>query len=165
MRDTDASEVADRLDEEADELEQRSEELEQRTKDVAQAWQNKRADPNVPGAPPDDDEDSDDDEDDGWDDPDEDDEDEDDEDDEDDVVSGQRALAGASARRRPPAELGLTGRSAPVPLLVDQHDAQQFGAVDGLDPELVGEIGHRRVVVALRTARSMICSSSLAARS
>lgn len=81
MRDTDARELADRLDEEVADLEHRSEELEQRTKDVAQDWQKKRSDPSVPGAPPDDDEDSDDDDEaDGWDDPDEEEDDDEDED-------------------------------------------------------------------------------------
>ena len=82
MRDTESRELADRLDQEADDLEQRSEELEHRTKEVAKAWAQKRADPKVPGAPPEDDDEGDDD--DGWDDPDEeDDEDEDEDEDED----------------------------------------------------------------------------------
>jgi hypothetical protein len=78
MRDSEARELADRLDEEADGLERRSELLEQHTKDVANEWAHRSSDPKVPGAPPeDDDEDSDYDYDDddehgeGWDDPDE----------------------------------------------------------------------------------------------
>ena len=80
MRDTDAKELADRLDEEAGDLEHRSDEVEQHTKDVAQEWAQKRSDPKVPGAPPEDDDDNDsddDDEGDGWDDPEDEDDDED----------------------------------------------------------------------------------------
>lgn len=87
MRDTEARELADRLDEEADDLERGSEKLEHRTKDVAREWAQKRSDPSVPGAPPDDDDEDDDkdeDDGDGWDDPDEDeDKDEDEDEDED----------------------------------------------------------------------------------
>ena len=84
MRDTEARELADRLDEEADE--HRSKKLERRTEEVARDWAQKRSDPNVPGAPPeDDDDDSDEDEDDdGWDDPDEDEDKDEDEDEDDD---------------------------------------------------------------------------------
>jgi hypothetical protein len=81
MWDTEARELADRLDEEAHDLERHSDEVEQRTKDVAKEWAQKRSDPKVPGAPPpdddDDDSDDDDDEGDGWDDPDDEDEDDD----------------------------------------------------------------------------------------
>jgi hypothetical protein len=84
MTDTEARELADRLDEEANGLERRSEKLEHRTKDVAREWAQKRSDPNVPGAPPEDDDDEDDDKDeddgDGWDDPDEDEDEDEDED-------------------------------------------------------------------------------------
>jgi hypothetical protein len=86
MMETDSKDLADRLDGEADELEHRSQELGQHTTDVAQEWEAKRRDPNVPGAPPDDDEDADDDDEDdgeGWDDPDEEDEDEDEDEDDD----------------------------------------------------------------------------------
>jgi hypothetical protein len=81
MTDTDAKELADRLDAEADDLEHRSAELEQHTKEVAREWAQRRSDPKVPGAPPeDDDEDLDEDEDDeGWDHPDEDEQEEEDE--------------------------------------------------------------------------------------
>ena len=76
MMETDSRDLANRLDQEADELEHRNQELGQRTADVAQEWESKRRDPNVPGAPPDDDDDYDDDDDEhdgeGWDDPDED---------------------------------------------------------------------------------------------
>jgi hypothetical protein len=52
MAETDPGELADHLEDEADELEQRSEKLEEETDDVAQEWERKRADPNVPGAQP-----------------------------------------------------------------------------------------------------------------
>jgi hypothetical protein len=82
MMQTDGTDLVARLGDEADELEQRNVELGQRAKDVAQEWENKRPDPNVPGVPPDDDDDGydeDDEEHDGesWDDPDEEEEDED----------------------------------------------------------------------------------------
>jgi uncharacterized protein YukE len=52
MAETDPEDLADHLEEEADELEQRSKKLEKETDDVAQDWERKRSDENVPGAPP-----------------------------------------------------------------------------------------------------------------
>jgi DNA-binding ferritin-like protein len=52
MAETDPEELADQLEKEADELAQRSEKLGEQTDDVAQDWQRKRSDPNVPGAQP-----------------------------------------------------------------------------------------------------------------
>lgn len=52
MDEKDPGKLADHLEQEADELEQRSDKLEEETEDVAQEWERKRADPNVPGAPP-----------------------------------------------------------------------------------------------------------------
>ncbi len=52
MAETDPDELADHLEDEADDLEQRSDKLEEQTKDLAQEWEAKRSDPNVPGAPP-----------------------------------------------------------------------------------------------------------------
>lgn len=83
MRDTKATQLADRLDEEAADLERRSKELEDRTEAVARDWAQKRSDPKVPGAPPDDDDEEDEDGD-GWDDPDEEQDDDEDEEEEED---------------------------------------------------------------------------------
>ncbi len=59
MAETDPEKLADHFEDEADELEQRSDKLKEQTKDVAQDWERKRSDPNVPGAPePADDEDN-----------------------------------------------------------------------------------------------------------
>ncbi len=52
MAETDPEGLADHLEDEADDLEHRSQELGQQTEDVSQEWESKRADPNVPGAPP-----------------------------------------------------------------------------------------------------------------
>jgi hypothetical protein len=52
MVEKDAGKLADHLEQEADGLEQRSEQLKEQTKDVAQEWERKRSDPNVPGAQP-----------------------------------------------------------------------------------------------------------------
>ncbi|HJS93457.1 MAG TPA: hypothetical protein VJ741_04275 [Solirubrobacteraceae bacterium] len=52
MADKEPGKLADDLQDEADELEQRSEKLKEETKNVAQEWERKRSDPNVPGAPP-----------------------------------------------------------------------------------------------------------------
>ena len=52
MAEKDPDKLADHLEEEADDLERRSEKLEEKTGDVAQEWERKRSDPNVPGAPP-----------------------------------------------------------------------------------------------------------------
>jgi len=52
MAEKDPGKLADHLEEEADDLEQRSEKLKEQTKDVAQEWERKRSDPNVPGAQP-----------------------------------------------------------------------------------------------------------------
>lgn len=52
MVEKDPDKLADELEEEADELEERSKKLEDETEDVAQDWERKRADDNVPGAPP-----------------------------------------------------------------------------------------------------------------
>ena len=52
MAEKDPGKLADHLEEEADDLKQRSEKLKEQTKDVAQEWERKRSDPNVPGAQP-----------------------------------------------------------------------------------------------------------------
>ena len=52
MAERDPEELADRLEGEADDMEQRSRKLGEETDETAQEWQRKRADPNVPGAPP-----------------------------------------------------------------------------------------------------------------
>lgn len=52
MGETDPEKLADHLEEEGDDLERQRDKLEQQTEDAAQDWQRKRADPNVPGAPP-----------------------------------------------------------------------------------------------------------------
>lgn len=52
MAETDPEKLADHFEEEADDLEQRSKKLEDETEDVAQDWERKRSDENVPGAPP-----------------------------------------------------------------------------------------------------------------
>ena len=52
MAEKDPDKLADDLEEEADELEQRSQKLEEKTEDVAQDWERKRSDSNVPGAQP-----------------------------------------------------------------------------------------------------------------
>jgi hypothetical protein len=52
MAETDPEKLADRLEDEADDLERRSRKLGQETEDVAQAWERKRSDEGVPGAPP-----------------------------------------------------------------------------------------------------------------
>lgn len=52
MVEKDPDKLADELEEEADELEERSKKLEDETEDVAQDWERKRTDDNVPGAPP-----------------------------------------------------------------------------------------------------------------
>jgi hypothetical protein len=51
----DGRRLADELEQQADELEHRSEELKQRGDEVREGWERKRADRNVPGAPPDND--------------------------------------------------------------------------------------------------------------
>jgi hypothetical protein len=48
--------LADRLEREADELGGHSDALEERVMEVRREWDRKRADPKVPGAPPDDNE-------------------------------------------------------------------------------------------------------------
>src|ERR1700733_12519763 len=120
MRETDARELADRLDEEADELEHRSDEVEQHTKDAAQEWAQKRSDPKVPGAPPEDDDDDDsnddDDEGDGWDDPEDEDED-------------------GAEKQASRVRLRLAGRAAQIALVVDQDHAEQLGVVERLERE------------------------------
>lgn len=52
MVEKDPDKLADDLEEQADDLQERSENLKERTEDVAQDWERKRSDPNVPGAPP-----------------------------------------------------------------------------------------------------------------
>ena len=52
MAETDPRRLADHLKTQADDLEQRSEKLGEQTEDVAQDWERKRSDPNVPGAQP-----------------------------------------------------------------------------------------------------------------
>jgi hypothetical protein len=52
MAETDPDRLADQLEDEADELEQRSRKLAEETEEAAKEWASKRADPNVPGAPP-----------------------------------------------------------------------------------------------------------------
>jgi hypothetical protein len=50
--DTDPERLADELDEQADELRGRSEHLEEKVIEVRREWEQKRSDPNVPGADP-----------------------------------------------------------------------------------------------------------------
>jgi hypothetical protein len=52
MAKEDPGKLADDLEHEADELEQRSQDLEEQIDEAAQEWEQKRADPSVPGAPP-----------------------------------------------------------------------------------------------------------------
>jgi hypothetical protein len=52
MAETDPQRLADQLEDEADELEERSRKLGQETDEAAKEWEQKRADPGVPGAPP-----------------------------------------------------------------------------------------------------------------
>ena len=52
MAETDPGELADQLEKEADELDERARKLDDETDEAAQEWERKRADPNVPGAPP-----------------------------------------------------------------------------------------------------------------
>ena len=130
MRDTEARELADRLDEEADDLEHRSEKLEQRTKDVSREWAQKRSDPKVPGAPPEDDDDEGDD-DEGWDDP-----------DGDETRTRTRTRTRTTSSRPVPGRLRLAPRSAQIPLAVDQHHAEQLGVFELLECDLVGELCH-----------------------
>ncbi|MGA2928077.1 MAG: hypothetical protein ABSG43_19195 [Solirubrobacteraceae bacterium] len=49
---TDPNRLADRFEREADELEEQSERLHARTASVREDWERKRADADVPGAPP-----------------------------------------------------------------------------------------------------------------
>ena len=130
MRDTEARELADRLDEEADDLEHRSEKLEQRTEDVSREWAQKRSDPKVPGAPPEDD------------------------DDEGTTTRGgttptrtrtktrTRTRTRTTSSRPVPGRLRLAPRSAQIPLAVDQHHAEQLGVFELLERDLVGELCH-----------------------
>jgi predicted nucleic acid-binding Zn-ribbon protein len=50
-------ERADELESELEDMEERSERLEDEIDDTRQDWESKKADPSVPGAPPDDSED------------------------------------------------------------------------------------------------------------
>lgn len=52
MAETDPHRLADELEQQAGDMERASERLERETKAVAQDWERKRADDNVPGAPP-----------------------------------------------------------------------------------------------------------------
>lgn len=52
MPDEDPEKLADELDQQADQLERHSSKLGQHVAEARQAWQRKRRDENVPGAPP-----------------------------------------------------------------------------------------------------------------
>ena len=52
MEKSDADRLTDELEEEAEVLEERSERLGEKTRAVREAWERKRRDPGVPGAPP-----------------------------------------------------------------------------------------------------------------
>jgi hypothetical protein len=52
MAERDPEELADRLEHEADDMQERTRKLGEDANDVAQEWERKRSDPNVPGAPP-----------------------------------------------------------------------------------------------------------------
>ena len=58
MPENDPARLADQREEEADKLERRSQELGGEVQNVGQDWERKRADPGVPGAPPDESKDS-----------------------------------------------------------------------------------------------------------